>query len=130
TTAPTHATTNFACSPGTEVFNPHAGAGTDCIFMSVQTSAVTGVPISCPAAAGCIMSFDVTAGAAINPGTVTAAKAAASGGASGVVVDNTVGAGTLAGASQVYFSTLANGTCATSTGTGGCGVQASQSGLN
>ncbi len=130
TTGPTLATTNFACSPVTEVFNPNAGAGTDWIFMSVQTSAVTGVPISCPAAAGCIMSFDVTAGAAINPGTVTAAKASASGGASGVVVDNTVGAGTLAGASQVYFSTLANGTCATSTGTGGCGVQASQSGLN
>jgi hypothetical protein len=132
TTGPTLGTANFSCSPVTEVFNPNAGAGTDWIFMSVQAAAVTAVPISCPAAAGCIMSFDVTSGAAINPGTVTAAHASASGGASGVIVDNTVGAGTLVGASQVYFSTLANGTlpCATSGGTGGCGVQASQSGLN
>lgn len=52
----------------------------------------------------------------------------ATGGASAIIFDNVVGSGTLAGASQVYFSTLANGPCATS-GTGGCAVQASQAGL-
>jgi hypothetical protein len=44
-------------------------------------------------------------------------------------MDNIVSTGTLAGASQVYFSTLGNQTCATSGGTGGCAVQASQPGL-
>jgi hypothetical protein len=33
------------------------------------------------------------------------------------------------GGSQVYFSTLTDQTCTTSGGTGGCAVQASQSGL-
>jgi hypothetical protein len=128
-TGPALGTANFACSPVTEVKNPNAtGGAKDWIFMSVENSAVTAAPISCPAAAGCIMSFDVTAGTAITGATATAARAAASGGASGVVVDNTA---SLAGASQVYFSTLANGTtpCATSTGTGGCATQASQSAL-
>jgi len=49
------------------------------------------------------------------------------GGTSGLIIDNTVG--TLAGASQVYFSTLSNQTCATSGGAGGCAVQASQADL-
>jgi hypothetical protein len=51
------------------------------------------------------------------------------GGTSGAVVDNTVTAGTLAGASQVYFSPLSPGfgTCGVSNG---CAVQASQLKLN
>jgi hypothetical protein len=49
---------------------------------------------------------------------------AEAGGASGIIIDNIVN-GT--GASQIYFSTLSNGTCATSGGTGGCAIQASQS---
>ena len=53
----------------------------------------------------------------------------ATGGASGAIIDNTVGSGTLAGASQVYFSTLGNQLCTTSGTTGGCAVQASQSAL-
>ena len=52
-----------------------------------------------------------------------------SGGPSGVVVDNFVGAGTLVGTSQVYFITMESNFCATSKGSGGCGVQASQSAL-
>jgi hypothetical protein len=51
------------------------------------------------------------------------------GGTSGIVYDNVVGSGTEAGASQVYFSTLTNQTCTTSTTTGGCAVQASQAAL-
>ncbi len=54
---------------------------------------------------------------------------AASGGTGGIIIDNNVGSGTLAGASQVYFSTLSNQSCVTSGTTGGCAVQASQSAL-
>ncbi len=78
-----------------------------------------------------------TAGANTTDGTVTYINAGAlptssyqaASGASGVIMDNTVGSGTLAGASQVYFSTLGNQVCTTSGGTGGCAVQASQSAL-
>lgn len=129
-TGPSLATATTSCSPVTEVFNPNAsGAATDWIFLSVQASASTAAPISCPAAAGCIMSFDVTSGSALTPAKTTTAAAAAAGGTGGIVVDNTVGAGTLAGASQIYFSTLTSGACTTSVGSGGCGTQASQSAL-
>jgi len=50
------------------------------------------------------------------------------GGTGGIIIDNSVGSGTLAGASQVYFFTLGNEACGTS-GTGGCAVQLSQSTL-
>jgi hypothetical protein len=86
---------------------------------------------------GTIPTFSETPGGTTDDGTVvwtnvgaiaTAAMAAA-GGTSGIVIDNIVGSGTLGGASQVYFSTLNDQTCATSGGSGGCAVQASQSGL-
>jgi len=64
-----------------------------------------------------------------NAGTPATASLAATGGTGGIVIDNTVGSGTLAGTSQVYFTTQGNQTCGTS-GTGGCAVQASQAGLN
>jgi len=64
-----------------------------------------------------------------NVGTIATAAMTAAGGTSGIVIDNIVGSGTLGGASQVYFSTLNDQTCATSGGSGGCAVQASQSGL-
>jgi hypothetical protein len=54
---------------------------------------------------------------------------ASKGGTSGIIIDNLVGSGTPTGGSQVYFSTLANQSCTTSGGTGGCAVQASQSAL-
>jgi hypothetical protein len=63
-----------------------------------------------------------------NLGVIATADMAAAGGTSGIIVDNTVGSGTLAGTSQIYFSTLSDQTCGTS-GTGGCAVQASQSAL-
>jgi hypothetical protein len=54
---------------------------------------------------------------------------AVTGGTSGMVVDNIVVAGTLAGGSEVYFTPLhfGFGTCGAGNG---CAVQASQSGLN
>jgi hypothetical protein len=85
---------------------------------------------------GTMPAFNPTAGGTTTDGTVTwtnlgalaTAAMPASGGTSGIIVDNTVGSGTLAGASQVYFSTLGGQVCGTS-GTGGCAVQASQSAL-
>jgi hypothetical protein len=59
-----------------------------------------------------------------NIGALSTVAMPQAGGTSGIVWDNTVGSGILAGASQIYFSTLGNGTCG-----GGCAVQASQSAL-
>jgi hypothetical protein len=117
-----------SCGPGVEVFNPNAGPGTDLIFTSARAEKISSAPISCPVAGGtgCSKPFDVTNGAipvtAVGPIAVT-------GGARGVVVDNTVGAGTLAGASQVYLTPFGDQVCATSGGNDGCAIQASQSSL-
>jgi hypothetical protein len=54
---------------------------------------------------------------------------AVTGGTSGMVVDNTVTIGTLAGGSQVYFTPLGLGFSSCGAGNG-CAVQASQAGLN
>ncbi len=64
-----------------------------------------------------------------NAGPLAVSGFQATGGASGTIIDNTVSSGTLAGASEVYFSTLGNQLCTTSSGTGACAVQASQSAL-
>ena len=63
-----------------------------------------------------------------NLGAIATAALAAAGGTSGIIIDNIVSSGTIAGASQAYFSTLSNQPCGTS-GTGGCAIQASQSAL-
>ncbi len=64
-----------------------------------------------------------------NVGAAATASIAAAGGTSGIIIDNIAGSGTMAGASQVYFSTQSNQICTTSGGTGGCAIQASQSAL-
>lgn len=79
--------------------------------------------------------WPTTAGDTVLDGSVTWTNAgawpssaqASSKGTSGIIIDNLVGSG---GGSQVYFSTLGNQTCTTSGGSGGCAIQASQSGLN
>jgi hypothetical protein len=63
----------------------------------------------------------------IDAGPLPSAALPATGGTSGFIIDNVVSAGTQAGASQVYFSTLGGQAC--TGGTGGCAVQASQSAL-
>ncbi len=63
----------------------------------------------------------------MNVGQAATASISASAGASGIIIDNVVGSGPLAG-SQIYYTTLGDQTCGTS-GTGGCAVQASQSAL-
>ena len=108
----TVSTGNPTCSPVTEVFS----SSTDWIFLSVDSLSSTSSPVNCPSnLVGCLMSFSVptTLGGTLPAGTT--ATLAASGGTSGVVIDNTVASGTLA-TSQIYFSTL----------TGGTAVQASQ----
>lgn len=135
TAGPTLATAAATCGPVVEIDNPHTGAASnvnkDWIFTSVQALAVTATPISCPTNTGCIMSFDVTAGTTITTSTATTGHTAVAGGASGIVLDNTVGSTTLTGASQIYFTPLATGTCSTTGGHGfgGCAIQASQSAL-
>lgn len=62
-----------------------------------------------------------------NLGTVAISNALATGGSSGIILDNTV-VGTL-GTSQIYFSTLSDQNCTTSGTTGGCAIQASQTAL-
>jgi hypothetical protein len=59
-----------------------------------------------------------------NVGALSTVAMPEAGGTSGIIFDNTVAPGILAGASQIYFSTLTDGTCG-----GGCAVQASQSAL-
>jgi hypothetical protein len=79
--------------------------------------------------------WNLTVGGTTHDGTVTwtnvgsppTAALAADGGTSGIIIDNIVGSGTLAGASQVYFSTLSGG-CGTGNADG-CAVQASQAAL-
>lgn len=84
-------------------------AGTDYVFFSVNRGAVSG----CTNAAGngCILAYDVTNNAAGNAvpalaGTglnVTTPGANGCWATGGIVIDNSVPAGTLAGTSQVYF---------------------------
>jgi len=107
------------CSPVTEFYN--TSVSTDYLFLSSE-AAYQG----CTQNAGCLFGFNVTSGTAPD----NAEFDTQAGGTSGIVVDNSVGSGTMAGASQVYFTTLSNtGTCATSGGTGLCGVQDSQTSL-
>ncbi len=116
-------TLSTTCSPVTEILN----GSTDWIFVSVQSSPNVLPAIGCPAlGGGCIMSFNVTAG---TTPTATAARAAASGGTSGIVVDNLSASSQ---ASSLYFTYLSNGvigaTCNGVTGVG-CAIKLTQSGL-
>jgi hypothetical protein len=63
----------------------------------------------------------------VNAGPLPTSALAASGGTSGMIMDNVVSPTTLLGVSQIYFSTLGDQAC--TDGTGGCAVQASQPGL-
>jgi hypothetical protein len=112
------------CSPLSEIDT----AGIDRIFLSVPsqgTAAITSGGRTCSGA--CLYSYDVTSGT-LTTGTTAANGLALAAGSSGIVIDNS--ATSPVGAAQIYFSTLADGACATSGGVGGCAVQASQAGLN
>jgi hypothetical protein len=111
--------TNPTCSPGTEIVNTNNS--TDLMFFSVENN---GIPAIC-SGGGCVMSFNVTS--SFPPGISVAAPA--TGGTSGIVIDNTVPNGTVGQASSIYFITLANQACTTG-GTGGCAVKLTQANLN
>ncbi len=99
------------CSNITEVDN-----GTDYIYVSVVNDGSTA--LGCTGNGGCVMVFSDT-----GTGTLTwVAGTAETGGISGLVIDNFV---TGSGASNIYFSPLTAAACTTS-GTGGCAVQAAQ----
>jgi hypothetical protein len=98
-------------SPVTEFYN--AQLGKDYLFVSVTNNCVA---TTAGGTAGCVMSFDITAGfPTINAGS-TALPAA--GGTSGIIVDNDSTG--LSQASSIYFATK----------TGAALVKATQSGLN
>ena len=107
------------CSPVTEVYD-----GTnDWIFLSVESKSNKASPVNCPTTTGCLMNFSVptTSGGALPTGTAVK-PLWASGGSSGIVADTPAG-------SKIYYSGLKDRGCGT-TGTGGCAVQVSESGLN
>jgi len=100
----------------------------DYIFTSVLTwASPAAVTAGCTSslADGCVMGFDVTSGVISAATTPTGASTAANG-ASGIIVDNTVTA--VAGASNIYYTPLANQTCTLPMmQAGGCAIQISQS---
>jgi hypothetical protein len=125
-TAIDHLTSAAAtCSPVTEIYGS-GGTTNDYIFLSVTANGNVSDNSTCTGA--CVYNFLVSSnGTSISVPTGATAGLAATGGSSGIIIDNTVASGTRPGASQVYFSTLSSGNCSTSGGTGGCAVQASQS---
>ena len=106
---PTLVSANADCSAITEVMNN----GNDYIYASVTAS---GNDTGCTGA--CIYMFNLTG---LTWGTVAVATAGfvATGGTSGIIIDNI---SSTTGASQIYYSTLGNGTT-------GNAVQASQAAL-
>jgi hypothetical protein len=73
----------------------------------------------------CLYNYDVDS-ALTSSSTATAGLAVTSG-ASGTIIDNATPSGTMAGASQIYFYSLAAEGCPSTSS--GCAVQASQAGL-
>jgi hypothetical protein len=113
------------CSPVTEVYNSTATGGPfDWIFLSVASGGNAVIASGGQACTGaCVYSYNVVSGSI---GTKASNGLGATGGSSGIVIDNT---STSAGASQIYYSNLGSTLCTTSGGSGGCAIQASQSGL-
>jgi hypothetical protein len=116
-----------SCSPVTEIFGSD-GTTNDYVFLSVTAS---GNQSACTGA--CLYNFIVgtggsatTAGTESTPSSATAGIAA-TGGTSGIIIDNVA---TATGESQIYYTPLSNMSCtgngSTGSGTGGCAVQASQ----
>jgi len=111
------ATAGTEGSPITEFYN--RGTSTDWLFMSEPNTADMAVGTCTTTSTGCVYSYNVTT-APVAGATATAGLASTDG-SSGIIVDNS---STATGASQVYFSTLGNGSCG-----GGCAIQAAQSTL-
>jgi hypothetical protein len=120
--------TAATCSPVTEIYGT-AGTTDDYIFLSVTNDGnQTGTACSGAGAAGACLYNLVVSVSCTYPTCAATAGLATAGGSSGIIIDNISGS---TGASQIYFSSLSNETCAgngtTGGGTGSCAVQASQS---
>ncbi len=121
-----------AVTPGAWVALTHYSKGAEILDSSNNIELVTAAGTT----GGTIPAFNAPPGGATTDGTVTWTNVGAiatnalpaAGGTSGIIYDNTVGSGTLPGASQVYFSTLSGG-CGGTGNADGCAVQASQSAL-
>jgi len=120
----TAATASEECSPVTEFYNPTTSA--DSIFFSVPASG--NASTDC-AGEGCVFAATLTPNGSAETVTVSGAMAA-SGGASGIVVDND---SAIAGGTNVYYSWLGNSSatypCNSDTSGTGCTVQVAQLGL-
>jgi hypothetical protein len=112
------ATGPSACSPAAEIFNNGAIPAKDWLFVSVANHCAG----AGGGAAGCVMSFDITAGMPAASSHAVTER----GGTSGMVVDNVSAA---AQASSIYFTNQANGACGDGIATGGCAIKLTQSGL-
>jgi hypothetical protein len=112
--------TNGFFSAGLQVTEVFTGAK-DYIFLGVLSF---GAPAGCSGSLtnGCVMGFDVTSGS-IGVATTPTGATAEAGGTSGIIIDNT---STFGGASNIYYTPLADQVCPTSGGTGGCAIQVSQ----
>jgi hypothetical protein len=118
---PTVSAANTTCSPVTEFFN--GSTLKDHIYLSPKTEGTTGVPTGCSASTGCVIAYDVTNPLLFTSASTPSSSAPEAGGTSAIIIDNS---NNFTGASQIYFSTLANQSCPTSGGTGGCAIQLSQ----
>jgi hypothetical protein len=132
TSGPTVVNNGFygRCSPVTEFYNSNAGV--DYLFVSVYD----GAPSACvnsPDVQGCVLSYNVTDldsstfTPSLNPVgalNVSVSQDSYYAPTGGIIVDNDVASGTLAGASQIYF--LTQDTSGTAPCAGICAVQASQ----
>jgi hypothetical protein len=125
-------TANHHYTIGTEIIDPNDNIELVTAVTGVGNNSGASIPAFSLTAGGTVTTLGLPPNAATftNVGAAPSAALAASGGASGVIVDNVVGAVTESGASQIYFTTLSDQNCATSGGTGGCAVQASQSALH
>jgi hypothetical protein len=120
------------CDPITEFYNTPNGTSTgavDYLFFGVEASGAAGT--AC-AGNGCVYAVTVTNGTLTVPPAAGTGAVNASGGTSGIIVDND---STSTGAASIYFTWLANGTgtatypCNGNTTANVCAVKLTQAGL-
>jgi hypothetical protein len=120
------ASAQATCSPVTEVYGSNGGTN-DYIFLSVSGSSSLSAT-GCGTGNACAYNFLVGNGVTESTPSNATAGIIEAGGTSGIIIDNNLA--TASGESQIYFTSLANATCAgngtTGSGSGGCAVQASQ----